>query len=50
MINNIKACAKFVDQPLFISKLNKNMPKIMCAGTGVLLAKNKQRKKQSKMR
>ena len=39
-MSNIKAIGKFLDQPLLISKLNKQMPKIMIAGAGLLFAKN----------
>ena len=37
MINNIKAFAKFIDQPILISKFNKSMPKLMCAAGGTFL-------------
>ena len=33
MINNIKSFVKFLDQPILIAHLNKNMPKIMLTGT-----------------
>lgn len=39
-MSNIKAIGKFLDQPLLISKLNKQMPKIMIAGASLLFAKN----------
>lgn len=40
MINNIKTFAKFLDQPLFISKLNKTMPIILMGAALSLSAKN----------
>lgn len=39
MINNIKSFAKFLDQPILIAHLNKNMPKIMLTGTALYSAK-----------
>ena len=39
MINNIKYFAKFLDQPILIAHLNKNMPKIMLTGTALYSAK-----------
>lgn len=39
MINNIKSFAKFLDQPMLIAHLNKNMPKIMLTGTALYSAK-----------
>lgn len=39
MINNIKAFAKFLDQPMLIARLNKNMPKIMLTATALYSAK-----------
>ena len=35
MINNIKSFTKFLDQPMLIAHLNKNMPKIMLTGTAL---------------
>lgn len=39
MINNIKSFAKFLDQPMLIARLNKNMPQIMLASTALYSAK-----------
>lgn len=39
MINNIKSFTKFLDQPMLIAHLNKNMPKIMLTGTALYSAK-----------
>ena len=39
MINNIKSFAKFLDQPILIAHLNRNMPKIMLTGTALYSAK-----------
>lgn len=39
MIDNIKSFAKFLDQPILIAHLNKNMPKIMLTGTALYSAK-----------
>lgn len=39
MINNIQSFAKFLDQPMLIAKLDKNMPKIMLAATALYSAK-----------
>lgn len=40
MINNIKTFAKFLDQPLLISKLNKTMPAILMSAALLAGAKN----------
>lgn len=39
MIDSIKSFAKFLDQPILIAHLNKNMPKIMLTGTALYSAK-----------
>ena len=39
MINNIKSFGKFLDQPILIARLNKNMPQIMLAGTALYSTK-----------
>ena len=39
MINNIKSFGKFLDQPILIARLNKNMPQIMLAGMGLYSTK-----------
>lgn len=39
MINNIKTFAKFLDQPILIAQLNKNMPRIMLTSTTLYSAK-----------
>lgn len=39
MINNIKSFAKFLDQPMLIGHLNKNMPKIMLSATALYSVK-----------
>lgn len=38
-MNKIKTFGKFLDQPILISKLNKNMPKIMGVGATILYTK-----------
>ncbi len=40
MINNIKTFAKFLDQPLLISKLNKTMPQILLGAGCLITSKN----------
>ena len=39
MINNIKAFARFLDQPVLISKLNKSMPLVLLSSSALLSAK-----------
>ena len=39
MINSIKSFAKFLDQPMLVAHLNKNMPQIMLTGTALYSAK-----------
>ena len=39
-MNNLKIFGKFLDQPILISKLNKNMPTIMASGVGLILGKD----------
>ncbi|MBQ7286442.1 MAG: hypothetical protein IJW73_01620 [Candidatus Gastranaerophilales bacterium] len=39
-MNNLKVFGKFLDQPILISKLNKNAPAILATGGALLLANN----------